>query len=127
MAAPFRVEKTKGESEFAEYLGRLVKLIPGPALGIYLTGKGFVPSSAIGWWGLIGLVLVLVFRILGTQDRQRNLGPQWAGVVISSVSFAIWVYAIGDQIATLALPAPWIASVAVVVWTGIVPLFYKGG
>ena len=126
MPAPFRIEQTKGDDKLSEYLGKLIKLIPGPALGIYLTGKGLVPSTAVGWWALVGLVLVVVFRIWGTQDKKLAQNPQWVVVFVSAVSFIIWVYAVGDQIATVALSTPWIASVAVLVWTGLTPLFVKG-
>ena len=127
MGVPFlRIKKRReGESDLEEYLGKLIKLIPAPALGIYLTGKGFAPDTFLGWWAVVGLVLVVVFRIWGTQDPQRGLEVQWANVVVAFISFIIWVYAIGDQIATFANPWPWAASLAVLVWTAIAPLFVK--
>jgi hypothetical protein len=47
--------------------------------------------------------------------------------VVSSLSFVIWVYAVGDQFFAWKLPPnTGIASIAVLVWTFLVPYFYKG-
>jgi uncharacterized membrane protein len=102
---------------------RLVKLIPSEVIGIFLAGKGYA-EAWLGIWSVICLVLVLVSRIWGTREPGKPI--QWIGVVVSFISFAIWVYAIGATILNFQLPDKGIAYITVLVWTFAVPYFYKG-
>jgi hypothetical protein len=47
MAAPFRISDERldgsGGNNLQEYLGRLMKLIPGEAVSLYLVGAGIIP------------------------------------------------------------------------------------
>jgi hypothetical protein len=102
---------------------RLIRLVPSEIVAVYLAGKGY----AVRWqgtWSLVCLVLVLVVRIWGSRGAGGR--PQLPTVAVSAVSFVIWVYAIGGHFGGLVVPDPGIASVAVLVWTVLVPVFYKG-
>ena len=132
MSAPFRIHKqpaggvvpTAGPTEPGDmYMERLVKLVPSEVIGVFLAGKGYA-ESWIGIWAVICLALVLVSRIWGTYQKGKPI--QWVGVVVSFVSFAIWIYAIGAQLLNFVLPDNGIAYIAVLVWTFVVPYFYKG-
>jgi hypothetical protein len=62
VSAPFRITNEKsglrpvsvsGGEEFRSYLERLMKLIPGEVVGLYLIGSGFIPpmhSVAMTIW-----------------------------------------------------------------------------
>ena len=132
MSAPFRIHKqpaggvvpTAGPTEPGDmYMERLVKLVPSEVIGVFLAGKGYA-ESWIGIWAVICLVLVLISRIWGTYQKGKPI--QWVGVAVSFVSFAIWIYAIGAHILNFVLSDNGIAYIAVLVWTFIVPYFYKG-
>ena len=139
MAAPFRIRKVftlatdasvpRGGEALAEpvyvqnWMERLIKLIPGEVLVVYLAGKGYA-ASWLGIWALVCLVLVFVIRAWGTKDRGTSI--QWPAVAVSVVSFVLWIYAMGGQFLNLQLPNPGIASAAVLVWTAVIPIFYKG-
>jgi hypothetical protein len=105
-----------------EYLERLVKLIPAEVVALYLTFKE-VASSWLSIWAWICLGLVVLVRSLGTYTKGRRV--QWLAVIVASVSFALWVYATGGYLIEMDLPTG-VISVAVGVWTFIVPIFYKG-
>ncbi len=105
------------------YMERLVKLVPSEVIGIFLAGKGYA-ELWLGIWSVICLALVLVSRIWGTRETGKPI--QWIGVLVSFVSFAIWIYAIGANILNFALPDKGIAYIAVLVWTFVVPYFYRG-
>lgn len=138
MPGPFRITKpldtradgTKGNDDLAQYLERLLKMIPGEVVGIYLIGKGVIPVAAVKpalIWVLICFLLVIVSRIYGTADRERKLPPQPGAIAISCISFLIWTYSLGypfDQVGDLYMP--YIASLAILVWTFLVPKIYKG-
>lgn len=132
MSAPFRIRKqasvgvvqTSGMRDSGDvYMERLVKLVPSEVIGIFLAGKGYA-ETWVGTWTAVCMVLVLISRIWGTHEKGKPI--QWVGVVVSFISFAIWIYAIGSHLLNFVLPDDGIAYVAVLVWTFIVPYFYKG-
>ena len=104
------------------WLERLVKLVPAEVVAVYLAGRPLAEGKAAGIWPLVCLGLVIVVRAFGTMDKR---GPQWASVAVSAVSFVLWVYAMGGHFLTYSLDVN-IASLAVLVWTTLVPVFWKG-
>ena len=104
------------------YLARLVKLIPGEVIALYLTFKTQA-AAFLGIWSVICLGLVVLVRIIAT--REPGKGPQYCAVGVAAGSFFLWVYAMGGYFFTLQLPANGI-SIGIGVWTFLVPLFYKG-
>jgi hypothetical protein len=107
------------------YLARLVKLVPSEVVALYLTFKE-VAATWLGIWGLICLLLVVLVRAVATRGKHQPI--QHGAVMIACVSFVLWVYATGGTILQLQLPSnvPGLISVAVGVWTFLVPYIYKG-
>jgi len=145
MKGPFRIDKSseiKAQSAeagdaFKDYMGRLITLIPAEVIAVYLTVRGFfilphtqvdnTASGFIGIWPAICLLLVFMVRVWGTRDdKGSRKSIQWWGVIISSVSFVIWILAIGDGFFGLKPGDLRIASTLVVLWTFVVGYFYKG-
>ncbi len=110
--------------EIGYWLDRVVKLIPTEVTAVYLAGRGYAKAEIPTIWPVICLVLVFVIRYFGTQP-QGGGKPQLGAVLISGVSFVIWVYAMGGQFLSLAVSQD-MASLAVLVFGAIVPIFYKG-
>jgi hypothetical protein len=88
MSAPFRITRapagTRGagaaqaETDTRPYLDRLLKMIPGEVIGLYLVGAGFIPSGqniALTVWALVCLIAVFVVRAYGTADPVKGLPP----------------------------------------------------
>jgi hypothetical protein len=80
-------------------------------------------ETAVTWlgvWATICMGLVALTRTLGTHEAGKRV--QVGAVLVSMVSFALWVYA------TDGLPEspPGLISVAIGVWTFLIPLIYKG-
>jgi|SRR6266542_3564892 len=135
MTAPFRIERPvegvrEGTDEgLKEYLERLLKMIPAEVVGLYLVGSGLIPvDQAIGLaiWAAICFVLVIIVRIYGTADRANDKPPQPVPVFISAVAFIIWVYSLGGPFAKFNLYVPWVGSLAVLLWSFVTPIIYKG-
>ena len=138
MSAPLRIRRsdisakavpsTKGD-DFKDYLERLLKMIPGEVVGLYLIGSGFIPEGqVIGLliWTIICLIGVIAIRIYGTADSENNLPAQWPVVIISSIAFVIWIYSLGGVFKLYGVHSPYIGSLLVLAWTFFVPIFYKG-
>jgi len=116
------------DDKFDSYLERLVKLVPGDAMGLYLVGSSVVPREApwgILAWSAVCLAAVFVIRVVGTREKERGSRTQWATVIISCISFLIWLYVMGGPFQVLPglskYHIPWIGSLGVITWTFFVP------
>jgi hypothetical protein len=111
------------------YMERLVKLIPAEVVGLYLVGQGIIPPDekvALIVWSIVCLGLVILVRAHATGDHANNLSPQWIAVGVSAISFVIWVYNMPGPFQAYQAAVPYIGSLAVLVWTFIVPFLYTG-
>jgi len=140
MAAPLRIRrpsvvKARGDitkdmpTQTQSYMERLVKLIPTEVVALYLVGLGIIPQNArvpIVVWALVCVGLVVLVRARATGDRPNKLSPQWGAVVVSTISFVIWVYNMPGPFQVYQLAIPYVGSLTVLVWTFVVPYFYQG-
>jgi hypothetical protein len=116
--------------DFNSYLDRLIKMIPSEVIGLYLVGVGAITQTAscrvvLLIWAIFCLICVFVVRIYGTKLPGKK--PQWAAIVISAVSFTIWVYTIPKGPFDLyGIYIPVLGSLLVLGWTFVIPYFYKG-
>jgi hypothetical protein len=103
----------------------LIKLIPAEVVALYLTFKE-VAVSFLGVWAAICLLLTVLSRTAGSYQAGKPV--QFVSILIASVSFVLWIYATGGSILSFRLPVntPGIISVAIGVWTFVIPYFYKG-
>jgi hypothetical protein len=111
------------------YMERLVKLIPAEVVGLYLVGQGIIPpveKVAIVVWSIVCLVLVVLVRAKTTGDRVNSISPQWSAVAVSTISFVIWVYTMPGPFQVYHVAIPFVGSLAVLVWTFVVPFLYQG-
>lgn len=118
-----------GQEQLRDYLDRLMRMIPGEVVGLYLVGFGIIPSDQGGVqavWAIVCLIGVVFTRLFGTADPANDKPAQIPVVVISSIAFVIWVYSLGGPFATFGIHVPYLGSLLVLAWTFFVPLFYKG-
>ena len=144
MSAPLRIKPytaTKAVSGVPPtdkaYMDRLLKLIPAEIVALYLAGKVQiaaqypVPESSstatIVWavWTAVCLVVLVLVRRWATSDGQAGVPPEWPAIGLTAVAFLIWIYSLGDVFQLLGLFNALLASLLVLVWTTVVPLFYK--
>lgn len=137
MSAPFRIEKTtvfrdpdrSATDAFKEYLDRLLRMIPGEVVGLYMIGSGFIPAEYSNWligWSILCLVLVFIVRWFGTADPKADKKPQPVPVLIAAGAFVIWLYWLGGPFIILKIHKPFIGSLLVLVWSFVIPIFYHG-
>jgi len=120
-AAPAR---TEGD----DWSSRLVKLLPAEALSMYGAGQALVPSGKTESLFVLALICILFTGWLRfNATRQENKPAQYGAIAISIFSFVLWL---------LTLPPPagpvdlgehkYIAALAALVWTTVLPSLYKG-
>ncbi|GAB2179143.1 hypothetical protein [Dongia sp. agr-C8] len=128
-----------------QYLDRLVKLIPSEVIGLYLAGKSIIQAKYdpkqpidpagqessywIGWTAACFLAVIFV-RWWATRDPDpANPKPAQKGAIaIAAISFLCWIYTLGDLFGRVwtDLSSPVLGALLVLVWTFLVPFFYKG-
>ena len=114
---------TTAEPGDKPYLARLVLLVPAEVISLYIAMKPLA-AKFIDGFGLVCLFLVLLVRMKATTDKGK---PEWISVLISLVSFGLWVYAVGGQLPLLPDQFdPNVMAVSIAVWTFAVPYFYRG-
>jgi hypothetical protein len=104
------------------WLARLVKLVPAEIVAVYLAGRPLAADRFAELWPVVCLALVVIVRAWGSSDRR---GPQWISVAIAAASFVLWVHATGGRFPGWTLAAD-VAGLAVLVWTTLVPVFWRG-
>ena len=133
MRAPLRIRRPAGTpaapgggadpgSPLGGWLERLTKLIPSEIVMVYLAGRPHAGSMP-DLWPVICLALLVVVRVWGTREPPK--GPQWTAIVISAVTFVIWVLAIGGRFAGLILDQD-IAALVALVWGVVALILYRG-
>lgn len=143
MAPPYRITVKNNQAtldaaggasstydQVSGYLDRLMKLIPGEAVGLYLLGSGIIQSmthTAI-WltvWSIVGVVAAVFFRWLTTRDPTAHLPAQWGAIATSSIAYVIWVYCIGGgPFAAVHWYIPQLGSLLVIVFMTFAPALY---
>jgi len=102
------------------YKERLLKLIPSEIVAAYLALQGMIPQEHSKW----GLLFISIFLLILTPfylKKFQNV-TNWVQVSITTLSFVIWVYTLGGPFELWGIHEPWIGSIAIVLWTMIVPL-----
>lgn len=93
-------ESTEPEAQIDGYFDRLLKYIPADVVGLWLTGSGLIRSQAIDTsrigllWFLFVVGLVLSFFWTRKQTSETGMPTPWRQIVLSCISFFVWVFAI---------------------------------
>ena len=98
------------KTDLKDFLGSLVLMIPSEVVALYFIGRGYAAHSPIinmGIWGLICWLIVVPARFLGmsvvrTKERY-GIWTRWVNLLISFISFPVWILALGSPILKFSL------------------------
>lgn len=105
-----------------DYVSRLLKYIPTEVIVLYLTLSSLLRSveqSSVAWGWLIfffGLAATPLY-LWRLQHVRKALQ-----LIISTIAFAVWVFAMGGPFANLAWYAPFYGGVLLCVYTFLIPI-----
>lgn len=138
MSAPLRIErrqiiKVAGVSQpgeaAKEYLGKLLKMVPGEAQSLFALGQQVIKKEArtelLAWAGFC-LITVILVRFFGTRDPSQGKGPDWLHVIFSSTAFLLWLYTLGVLFPRFSEAHAEVSILLTAAFTFLVPFFYKG-
>jgi hypothetical protein len=103
-----------------EYRTRLLKLIPSEIVAAYMVLAGIIPPDRAKWGTLIVSIVLLVlvpFYMWRMQNVRRN-----SQLIVTTISFVVWLYSLGGPFAAWGLYESWIGSVILILWTLIIPV-----
>ena len=107
------------------YKDRLLKLIPSEIVAAYLVIEGIIPSGATHG-ALVSLIAALVLLILIPFYLRKTMAVKRTGqILLTMVSFVIWIYSLGGPFAHYDIHVGYVGSVLLVLWTLVMPLVYK--
>jgi hypothetical protein len=101
------------------YLEKLTKLIPGEIIALYLAIAAFVPKEIVAQSIVAGLAFVLTPLYLTNVAKVKNVMQ----VIVSTISFAVWVFVTGGPFTGQAWYQAWIPGAVLAAYTLIVPMF----
>jgi hypothetical protein len=113
-----------------DYLGRLAGYIPAEVVGLYVATSGMVPLKApntpnyTALWVIFTVTFAFVplyFLFATTRGKKKPLWPQ---VVLATLAYPVWVFAIGGPFTYFHWYQGWIASVTLAFVT-VAMGFYK--
>ncbi len=111
-----------------DYISKLIKYIPAEVITLYLFVDGILNSftaSPVMNWVVFFLLLVLTPIYMWRMTQEASKSPAWDQIIVSFVSFALWVYVIGGPFEALSWYAPQYGSILVAIFTVFVPLIRK--
>jgi hypothetical protein len=81
------------------YLDRLIKYIPAEIIALYLGAANVVPQTdhnrLTALWIIAGLAAVCTPAYMYFTTHKNDAPTLWSQIIISSIAFPVWVYAIG--------------------------------
>ena len=105
------------------YREKLLKLIPSEIIAAYIFLQGVIPESDTKWGLLIASILLLILTPFYMQKFQHVTHS--LQIIITSLSFLVWLYSLGGPFKAWGLYKPWIGSLLLVIWTLTVPLIWN--
>lgn len=105
---------------FQTFLINLTKLVPAEIITAYMVIQAFLPHQLlptliVGAALLVMTPLYLIFAMKIGKPMQ---------VIISSLSFVVWLFAIGGPFVFFAWYHPWLAGLVLCIYTMLPPMIY---
>lgn len=113
------------------YEVRLLKYIPAEIVALYLATMRAVPVEpdkpipclAYAIVFAANLILVPLYLYFATRDKAKNKGPLVPQIVLATVAFPVWVFAIGPPFSCLGWYRGWEAAVVLPIATLAIGLY----
>ena len=112
---------TSPDSRTQRFLENLVKLIPAEIIALYAVLSGFVPEDLVGQLFITVPLFVLTPFYMYFSMKISKISQ----IVISSVAFAVWLFAIGGPFVYFPWYEAWMGGALLALYTLIPPMAYQ--
>lgn len=125
--------------ETDSYIDRLVKYIPAEIIALYLAVTNVIPDDRnpaagppphhseynIAMWVVTAVTMLCVPLYMYFITKADNQPPLWSQIIISSIAFPVWVFAIGGPFTSLRWYPHnrWIAAIVISFVTFLVGIY----
>ncbi len=106
--------------QIQQYLINLVKLIPAEILALYTISMSFTPATLVG--ALFVAIPLMIITPLYLVFAMGVKSP--AQVIVSTVAFAAWLFALGGPFIYFSWYQPWMAGTILTLFTIIPPILF---
>ena len=89
-----------------DYFSRLLKYIPAEVVALYVSAGGVVPAEhpkrVTYLWAIFVFcaIATLVYMFVTARDEVTKK-PIWKQIILATIAFPVWAYALGGPFATL--------------------------
>jgi len=103
-----------------DYFGRLAKFIPAEIVALYVAAVGVIPHVPAGTpnfralWIVFGITLALVPLYLFFATKRGGKKPLPLQIVLATVAFPVWVFAMGGPFESFPWYQGWAASLVLI-------------
>lgn len=97
-----------------DYLGRLAGYIPTEIVGLYLAASGVIPKAneqEVVLWIVFAACWILTPIYLWYATNDPKKGPLVLQIMLASIAFPVWVFAIGGPFELQSWYKAYIASI----------------
>jgi len=120
-----QLQSTGSGGDIDTYFSRIVKYIPSDVVGVWVAASGVIrgdtdaPTNLLLWITFcIGVVLTAAWTLKQTKDPEKR--PAVTQTAISTASFVVWVFALGEPFASLPFYRPSYGSLLLIFYTAFV-------
>lgn len=104
-----------------KFLENLVKLIPAEIIALYAVLSGFVPEDLVGQL----FITIPLFAFTPFYMYFAMKVSKISQIVISSIAFAVWLFAIGGPFVYFPWYEGWMGGALLALYTLIPPMAYQ--
>lgn len=120
------VEKAETKVEIDDYKTKLAKYIPGEIIAAYVAIDVIIKSATkfsegvywIVFLALLVLTPLYVWRVTTEPPKKAAI----AQIVVSTIAFFVWVFALGGPFASLGWYVPVYGAILLVIYTAAIPV-----
>jgi hypothetical protein len=113
--------QAKEDVQLDNYWSRVVKYVPGDVIAAWLGLSGLLAARTtvkIGLlWALFGVLLVITPISVLRATRVTGLPPARSQAMLSTIAFAVWVFAIGQPFSHYSFYDASYGGVAIILFT----------
>ncbi len=113
-------------AESDTYFDKLLKNIPADIIAAWIVVSNLIRSdesvNPLFFWIIFGVFIVLTFFWTKQQTDYKGLPSVWTQVVVATIAFVVWVFALGGPFESLDFYKPLYGTVFLVIYTLAAPL-----